>query len=87
MDAIVLTGVGSVFCVSGDLNRFAQRRAMTSIERRAGIERLHGLIRSIRSCSKPVIAAVEDAAAGAGLSIALACDMLMHSHQDVVLSH
>jgi enoyl-CoA hydratase/carnithine racemase len=35
------------------------------------------LIRAIRNCSKPVIAAVEGGAAGAGLSIALACDMLV----------
>ena len=74
--AIVLTGVGSAFCAGGDLNRLAQRRAMTPPERRAGIESLHDMIRAIRDCSKPVIAAVEGAAAGAGLSIALACDML-----------
>jgi enoyl-CoA hydratase/carnithine racemase len=50
---------------------------LTPPERRAGIESLHDMIRAIRDCSKPVIAAVEGAAAGAGLSIALACDMLV----------
>ncbi|MGF6261058.1 oxepin-CoA hydrolase, alternative type [Paraburkholderia youngii] len=75
--AIVLTGVGSAFCAGGDLNRLAQRRAMTPSDRRAGIEVLHHMIRAIRDCSKPVIAAVEGAAAGAGLSIALACDLLV----------
>jgi enoyl-CoA hydratase/carnithine racemase len=75
--AVVLTGVGGAFCAGGDLKRLAQRRAMTPPERRAGIECLHDMIRAIRDCSKPVIAAVEGAAAGAGLSIALACDMLV----------
>ncbi len=75
--AIVLTGVGGAFCAGGDLKRLAQRRAMTLPERRAGIEGLHDMIRAIRDCSKPVIAAVEGPAAGAGLSIALACDMLV----------
>jgi len=75
--AIVLTGAGAAFCAGGDLNRLAQRRAMKPPERRAGIERLHDMIRALRDCSKPVIAAVEGAAAGAGLSLALACDMLV----------
>ncbi|SAK68020.1 oxepin-CoA hydrolase, alternative type [Caballeronia ptereochthonis] len=75
--AIVLTGAGGVFCAGGDLNRLAQRRAMTPTDRRAGVEVLHTMIRAIRDCSKPVIAAVEGAAAGAGLSIALACDLLV----------
>jgi enoyl-CoA hydratase/carnithine racemase len=66
-----------VFCAGGDLNRLAQRRAMTPPDRRAGVEVLHTMIRAIRDCSKPVIAAVEGAAAGAGLSIALACDLLV----------
>jgi enoyl-CoA hydratase/carnithine racemase len=75
--AILLTGAGGVFCSGGDLKRLAQRRAMTPPERRVGIEGLHGLIRAIRDCGKLVIAAVEGSAAGAGLSIALACDLLV----------
>ena len=46
-------------------------------ERRAKLEGLNDLIRAVRDCRKPVIAAVEGAAAGAGLSLALACDMLV----------
>ena len=75
--AIVLTGAGDFFCSGGDLNQLAKRRAMAPAQRREGLEGLHDLIRAIRHCSKPVIAAVEGGAAGAGLSIALACDMLV----------
>ncbi len=75
--AVVLTGVGGHFCAGGDLHRLALRRAMTPAARRVNLEGLHDLIRAIQHCSKPVIAAVEGAAAGAGLSIALACDMLV----------
>jgi len=75
--AIVLTGAGDFFCSGGDLNQLAKRRAMAPAQRRERLEGLHDLIRAIRHCSKPVIAAVEGGAAGAGLSIALACDMLV----------
>lgn len=75
--AIVLTGAGGNFCSGGDLNQLATRQKMLTGERRSAMERLHILIRSVRNCSKPVVAAVDGAAAGAGLSLALACDMLV----------
>lgn len=75
--AIVLTGEGGHFCAGGDLRQLARRRELPVQERRAKLEGLHDLIRSVRDCPKPVIAAVEGAAAGAGLSLALACDMLV----------
>lgn len=75
--AIVLTGEGGHFCAGGDLRQLAKRRELPVQERRAKLEGLHDLIRSVRDCPKPVIAAVEGAAAGAGLSLALACDMLV----------
>jgi enoyl-CoA hydratase/carnithine racemase len=75
--AIVLVGDGGFFCAGGDLKQLATRRDLPPEQRRAKIERLHDLIRAIRACPKPVIAAVEGGAAGAGMSLALACDMLV----------
>lgn len=81
--AIVLTGEGGHFCSGGDLRQLATRRALPEAERRARLESLHELIRAVRDCPKPVIAAVEGAAAGAGLSLALACDMLVAARNAV----
>jgi enoyl-CoA hydratase/carnithine racemase len=75
--AIVLVGDGDFFCAGGDLRQLATRRALAPGQRRAKIERLHDLVRAIRACPKPVVAAVEGGAAGAGMSLALACDMLV----------
>ncbi|MCP1576441.1 enoyl-CoA hydratase/carnithine racemase [Herbaspirillum rubrisubalbicans] len=78
---IVLTGADGFFCSGGDLRLLAQRRSMAPQQRRARLEGLHDLIRHIGRCSKPVIAAVEGGAAGAGLSLALACDLLVTTRQ------
>lgn len=75
--AIVLTGACDFFCSGGDLKQLATRRELPLAQRREKLEGLHTLIRAIRNSNKPVIAAVEGGAAGAGLSIALACDMLL----------
>lgn len=75
--AVVLTGEGGNFCAGGDLRQLAGRRELPMEQRREKLEGLHDLIRAVRDCPKPVIAAVEGAAAGAGLSLALACDMLV----------
>jgi len=79
VSAVVLTGAGGFFCAGGDLNVLIKRREMEVKDRIAAIEVLHGLIRAIRNCPKPVIAAVEGGAAGAGAPIALACDMVVAS--------
>ena len=75
--AVVLTGEGGHFCAGGDLRQLAKRRELPIEERRVKVEGLHDLIRAVRDCPKPVIAAVEGAAAGAGFSLALACDLLV----------
>ena len=81
--AVVLTGEGGHFCAGGDLRQLAKRRELPIEERREKLEGLHDLIRTVRDCPKPVIAAVEGAAAGAGLSLALACDMLVAAKNSV----
>jgi 2-(1,2-epoxy-1,2-dihydrophenyl)acetyl-CoA isomerase len=69
---VVLTGAGRGFCVGQDLTEF--RNAPGDIgERLRGA--YHPNVRAIRALEKPVIAAVNGAAAGAGLSFACACDI------------
>lgn len=79
--SVILVGEGGYFCAGGDLNSLAKRRDMTISELRNNIEKLQNLVRRIRSCSKPVIAAVGGGAAGAGVSLALACDLIVAERQ------
>ncbi|MFC3614445.1 oxepin-CoA hydrolase, alternative type [Lutimaribacter marinistellae] len=75
--AVILTSDGGFFCAGGDLNVLIERRKLATEERRGRVDLLHDLVRGIRACPVPVIAAVEGGAAGAGLSLALACDMIV----------
>ena len=75
--AVILTAEGPFFCAGGDLNVLISRRDMPEDERRERIDDLHDLLRAIRTCPVPVIAAVEGGAAGAGLSLMMACDLVV----------
>jgi enoyl-CoA hydratase/carnithine racemase len=75
--AVVLTGADNMFCAGGDLNRLLENRARPPQVQADSIEGLHRLTRAITDCAKPVIAAVEGFAAGAGMSLALACDLIV----------
>lgn len=75
--AVILSGADGFFCAGGDLNMLIKRREMAFEERLAAIDILHDLIRAIQNCPKPVIAAVDGGAAGAGASISLACDLIV----------
>jgi 2-(1,2-epoxy-1,2-dihydrophenyl)acetyl-CoA isomerase len=70
--AVVLTGAGRGFCVGQDLTEF--REAPGDIGARLR-ENYHPNVRAIRALEKPVIAGVNGVAAGAGVSIACACDI------------
>jgi enoyl-CoA hydratase/carnithine racemase len=75
--AVVLTGADGYFCSGGDLNALATRREHPPEVRRGMLEKLHGLVRLFADFPKPLVAAVEGGAAGAGLSLALGCDLLV----------
>jgi enoyl-CoA hydratase/carnithine racemase len=75
--SVVITGAGSTFCAGGNLQRLLDNRGKPPEFQAQSIEGLHGWIDAIRTFPKPVIAAVEGAAAGAGFSLALACDFIV----------
>lgn len=75
--AVVLTGEGDAFCAGGNLNRLLENRSKDPSVQLASIEGLNQWSEALRSFPKPVIAAVEGPAAGAGFSLVLACDLVV----------
>src|SRR5579871_450934 len=78
--AVLLKGAGGTFCVGGDVKSMAAGRAPMSFEEkqinlRKGME----VSRILHQMPKPVVAQLDGAAAGAGLSMALSCDLRVAS--------
>ena len=76
---IVLTGAGGAFCAGGDVKGFASGASgggqLPSVEERiAGLRGGFEVSKLLHEIAKPTLAAIPGAAAGAGLSMALACD-------------
>lgn len=81
--SILIQGEGEHFCAGGNVNRLLEQRALPPHTQEAHLDVLASWVESIRTCSKPVVACVEGAAAGAGFSIALACDFLVAAQNSV----
>lgn len=72
--AIVLTGSGGAFCAGGDISTM---KNVAGVGGRQRLANLHRLVRLLVAGPKPVIAAVEGFAYGAGMSLALLCDQVV----------
>jgi 2-(1,2-epoxy-1,2-dihydrophenyl)acetyl-CoA isomerase len=78
---LVITGAGRGFCSGGDVKSMSERDqtgAAASFEDKIAPSRDRTIL-AMRDCPKPIIAAVNGAAAGAGMNLALACDMRIAS--------
>jgi 2-(1,2-epoxy-1,2-dihydrophenyl)acetyl-CoA isomerase len=74
--AVLLTGAGKGFCAGADLAAGSARKGPYDVSQ--GLrERYHPIILAMRQFPKPIVGAVNGAAAGAGMSIALACDIVL----------
>ncbi len=74
--AVLLTGAGHAFCAGADLKAYAEEPP-SDHERRAYVRAAQRANLVLQRCSRPVIAAVNGAAVGAGLELALSCDFIV----------
>jgi 2-(1,2-epoxy-1,2-dihydrophenyl)acetyl-CoA isomerase len=74
VSGIAITGKGKAFCAGGDLKWAVEFSKKTSSSFHTLVSQLHLAIVEIRRMKKPVVAAINGVAAGAGFSLALACD-------------
>lgn len=77
--AIVLTGAGERFCAGGDLGHFSELGDGIAAGLKEMTQYLHGAISRLARTAAPVITAVNGAAAGAGMSLAVAGDLALAS--------
>jgi 2-(1,2-epoxy-1,2-dihydrophenyl)acetyl-CoA isomerase len=74
--AVLLKGAGGTFCVGGDVKSMAEGRVSPPYEAKmATLRSRMEVSRMLHEMPKPVVAQIDGAAAGAGLSIALSCDL------------
>jgi 2-(1,2-epoxy-1,2-dihydrophenyl)acetyl-CoA isomerase len=83
--ALLLTGAGPAFCSGGDLGGRNPSQAPLTLEQKADELRHHGeTARLLHEMPKPTVAMLNGVAAGAGLALALACDLRIASHAAVL---
>ncbi len=75
--AVVLTGAGRFFCAGGDLKSFAAYGEALPLRLKELTAYLHTAVTRLARMDAPVICAVNGMAAGAGMSLAIACDIVL----------
>lgn len=75
--AVVITGANGAFCAGGDLRAIASAGQLESEGMRARMQATNAIYRDLLTLDRPVIAAVDGAAYGAGFSLALAADLVL----------
>jgi enoyl-CoA hydratase/carnithine racemase len=76
---VVLTGAGRAFCAGGDVGRMGEGRP-TAMEHKARLwDNVHRIPKALEAVDKPVIAMVNGPAVGAGMGMALMCDLRIAS--------
>lgn len=75
--AVYLTGAGKAFCAGQDLKEASSEQVQEFGFERALEEHYNPIVRRLRNINKPIVAAVNGIAAGAGANIALACDVVV----------
>ena len=81
--SVVITGANGIFSAGGNLQRLQNNRQLPPEHQAQSIEGLHNWTEAIRTFPKPIIAAAEGPAAGAGFSLALACDLIVAASNSV----
>jgi enoyl-CoA hydratase/carnithine racemase len=81
--SVIITGEGAHFCAGGNLQRLLTNREQPKEVQAQSIDGLHTWMEAIHTFPKPVIAAVEGAAAGAGFSLVLMCDLVVAARDSI----
>jgi 2-(1,2-epoxy-1,2-dihydrophenyl)acetyl-CoA isomerase len=81
--AVVLTGAGKAFCSGQDLKDGARQENRSFLDSLQ--QRYNPIIRQMRNLPKPIIGRINGVAAGAGCSLALACDILVASEEATLI--
>ncbi len=73
--AVVLTGAGRAFCAGGDADDMTDMQSASNVERKEYLRQIQKIPLAMERLEQPVIAAINGTARGAGLDMALMCDI------------
>ncbi|QTL03733.1 enoyl-CoA hydratase/isomerase family protein [Aquabacter sp. L1I39] len=79
--AIIIAGAGGFFSSGGNVRALKASAAGSPAEAARNTDKLNAMVKAIVHCPKPVVAAVEGGAAGAAVSVVLACDLVVAARE------